>query len=62
MGYSLWGRKESGTTGCACARAHTQLLCDEVTRGDRMQIKERLRGLHKESGVHPIANEKLINV
>ena len=62
VGYSLWGRKESGTTGCACARAHTQLLRNEVTRGDRMQIKERLRGLHKESGVHPIANEKLRNV
>ena len=44
------------------ARTHTQLLRDEVRKGDRMEIKERLRGLHKESGVYPIANEKLRNV
>ena len=56
------GRRESDKTGYACARTHTQLLRDEVRRGDRMQIKERLRGLHKESGVYPIANEKLRNV
>ena len=62
VGYSLWGRRESDKTGYACARTHTQLLRDEVRRGDRMQIKERLRGLHKESGVYPIANEKLRNV
>ena len=59
---TVYGVAKSQTRLGTHARTHTQLLRDEVRKGDRMQIKERLRGLHKESGVYPIANEKLRNV
>ena len=61
MGYSLWVAKCQTQLGMH-VHLHTQLLRDEVRKGDRMQIRERLRGPHKESGVYPIANEKLSNV